>query len=645
MNDDQFVMEYLIDETDQVVAVMFSEGLKPIPRITVSEWSDTYRMLSSVSSAEPGKFRTVRVPYIRKIADSLGKTSDIWKVIVMKGAQLGLTELGNNWIGYLIHMNPGPVIMVMPTDAAVKKNSKTRIKPMIESTPALRDKIKTAGSKEAGNTVNEKEFPGGVLIMIGANSPVGLSSTPAGKIFLDEVDRYPHSAGDEGSPIDLATERANTFSDKKLFIISTPTNEGESVIAAEFLEGNQQYYNVPCIHCSELFVITFDCLTWQEGKPETTKCACPNCGGLHEERHKTAMFAEEGYGGRAKWIATAVPLDPLIESYHISGLYSPAGWLSWVQVVRKFLRIKGDVNKERTFINTTLAQTFKIKGEVPDFKNLYTRRESYEIGTVPDPVCLMTMGVDVQPDRLEMELVGWCPGRTTYSVEYKVLVGDTSKDDVWKDLKEVINETYKCDDGSYMGISLTCVDAGYNTKKVTDFCATFENRKVLPIMGRDSVKDVMVLPPKAINITKAGKKIKGSNMWYLGTSLLKSELYGYLKLTAIEIDGVEGYPDGYCHFPQYDQHYFEMLTAEEHRMTKNKKTGKVAYEWVKVRNRNEALDCRNYARAASYILGIDRFKTETWEIWKTKSKSYTQAIAPAPARVIKKKSGYWDKNK
>ena len=166
MSEEFFVAEYLLDETDEVVAMMFSEGLKPIPRITVSEWADTYRMLSSVSASEPGKFRTVRVPYIRKIADSLGKTSDIWKVIVMKGAQLGFTELGNNWIGYLIHMNPGPVIMVMPTDAAVKKNSKTRIKPMIESTPALRDKIKTAGSKDAGNTVNEKEFPGGVLIMI-----------------------------------------------------------------------------------------------------------------------------------------------------------------------------------------------------------------------------------------------------------------------------------------------------------------------------------------------------------------------------------------------------------------------------------------------------------------------------------------------
>lgn len=640
MTEPKFIIEYLVDEKDKVVAVMFSDGLRPIPLMTVSQWADMYRMLTSTSSAEPGKFRTVRVPYIEEIADHLGKTSDVWKIIVMKGAQLGFTELGNNWIGYIMHLNPGPVIMVMPTDAAVKKNSRTRIKPMIDHTPELRDKIKPAGSKEAGNTVNSKEFPGGVLIMIGANSPVGLSSTPAGNIFLDEVDRYPPSAGDEGSPIDLAEARASTFSNKKIFIISTPTTEGESVIAAEFLEGDQRYYNVPCRHCKKLFVITFDCLTWAEDKPETTGCACPLCGGMHYERDKTFMLAKEN---GAKWIPTATPSDPLIRSYHLSGLYSPAGWLSWVQVVRKFLKIKGDANKEKTFINTVLGETYKIKGESPDFENLYNRRETYAIATVPEPVYFLTMGADVQQDRIEFEVVGWCKGRSTYSIEYQVLLGDTSKPEVWAQLREAINFQYPTEDGSLMPINLACIDAGFNTKKVYDFTAGFSYSKVIPVMGRDSVKDVMVSPPRAYNISRGGKKIEGAKVWYLGTSLLKTELYGFLKLQAFESGGVEVFPDGYCHFPEYDRHYFKMLTAEEQRLTKNKK-GYTVYEWVKIRDRNEALDVRCYARAAAYIVGIDRFKESAWE--KIKAQSRITAAAPErPKKPTKKKSDFWDRKK
>lgn len=632
------IVEYLLDENDKLLAVMFSDGLRPIPLMTVSEWADTYRILDPASSAEFGKFRTVRVPYLEEIANNLGKTSDIWKVIVMKGAQLGLTELGNNWIGYLIHLNPGPIIMVMPTDAAVKKNSTTRIDPMIESTPELKEKVKPVGTKEGGNTVAQKKFNAGVIFMIGANSPVGLSSTPAGNIFLDEVDRYPPSAGGEGSPIDLAEARASTFSNKKIFVISTPTNEGESVIAAEFLEGDQCYYNVPCIHCKELFVITFDCLTWEEGKPETTKCACPNCGGLHEERHKTFMLAKEN---GAKWIPTAIPSDPLIKSYHISGLYSPAGWLSWVQVIRKYLKIKGDANKEVTFVNTVLGETYKIKGESPDSENLYARREDYLENIIPDEVYFLTMGVDIQGDRIECEVVGWCKGRTTYSITYRVLVGDTDKPEVWELLRVLINTQFECLDGSLMPITLTAVDAGFRTKKVYDFTSGFAYNKVIPIMGRDSVRDMMVSPPRAFNVNRSGKKIEGAKVWYLGTGLLKTELYGFLKLKQTQIEGETIFPDGYCHFPQYDIHYFKMLTAEEQRMTVNKK-GFSVFEWHKKYERNEALDVRCYARAAAYVLGIDRFKDEHYAKMRTISAKSIQGPTTKTDKP-KKRSSFWDK--
>jgi len=628
-------------DENKLIVTPFANGLRPIPRYTVSEWADKHRFLTSVSSAEPGRYRTNRTPYLKEIQDHLGKTSDAQEIVFQKGSQIGATETMNNFVGYSIHINPSIILLVMPTEEAIKKNSRTRIKPMIESAPVLRDRIKAVGSKDAENTITSKSFPGGVLLMIGANSPVGLASTPAAKIMMDEVDRFPLSAGAEGSPVDLARARARTFQNRKIFLASTPTNEGESVINAEFKDGDQRYYNIPCQGCGDKFTFKFEYLTYDEGKPETTRMACPECGFLHEERHKTIML-ENGV-----WIPTAVSSSPRKFSYHLSALYSPAGFYSWEELIRDYLKVKNDVNKYRTFVNTVLGETFKIKGDAPDSENLYNRREEYPIGTIPKGVYFLTMGVDIQGDRIEGEVVGWGRGRETWSIEYFVFVGDTSKPEVWEMLSNQITKQYECGD-SMMSINLTCVDAGYKTSTVYDFVSKFSYSKVVPIMGRDSVKDVMVSPPRAYNVAKSGKKIEGRKIWYLGTSLLKSELYGFLKLKPKEVEGKDGltevYPEGYCHFPQYDRHYFKMLTAEQQEQVINKK-GFAEYQWTKKSGaRNEALDVRNYARAAAYIIGIDRFKDDTWDKIKAQSSVIVEKISEAKApekKEVKKRSGYW----
>lgn len=640
-----------IDEYEKIILESFFDGLRPIPRMTVSEWANAYRMLNSTSSSEPGPYRYERTPYLRKIMDYLGVTSDIQEIAVMKGAQLGFTDAGNNWIGYTMHIDPGPMLLVMPTEGALKKNSRTRIEPMIEGTPVLKERTGRKGEKGTVNTILEKEFPGGFLMMVAAQSPVGLSSTPVGKIMMDEIDRYPDSAGDEGSPVELARARARTFSSKKIYYLSTPTIEGESLIDDEFRSGDCQYYNVLCLACGELFVITWDCIVWDEGKPETTRCACSKCGFLHEERHKTKMFAEKGFSpsGKAEWISTKKSDNPKKVSLHLSALYSPAGFYSWEDAVRDYLKIQNSVNNEKTFVNTVLGETYKISGESPDFDNLYNRREDYEIGTVPQPAYFLTIGADIQRDRIECEVVGWCKGRETYSVEYGVYYGDTSdlKSAAWNGLREAISKLYPHDDGSLMPVSLTCVDSsdGPSTKTVYDFCAEYQSGKVVPIKGMDSVKDVMVSTPKIVNVSSSGKKIGRAKVWGVGVSLIKSELYGYLKLKASvnDDDQVSSYPAGYCHFPMYDMSYFKMLTAEEHRLIVNKKTKKHSYEWVKTRERNEALDCRVYARAAAYIIGVDRFKDSTWDQVKAAAKVVRTTI-DAPAKKKKKKSSYWDRN-
>lgn len=641
-----------MDEEELKIMEMFFSGLKPVPRITVSEWANNFRVLDSASSAEPGRYRYERTPYLRKVMDYLSKTSDVEEVSVMKGVQLGFTDAGNNWIGYTIDIDPGPMLLVMPTESLLKKNSRTRLEPMIENTPQLREKTGRKGRKDSVNTVLEKEFPGGFLMMVAAQSPSGLSSTPVGKIFMDEVDRYPASAGKEGSPVDLARARASTFSNRKIYLVSTPTVAGESLIEKEYESGNCEQYHVPCLHCDELFVITWDCMTWEEGKPETTRCACPNCGGLHEERHKSKMFAEKGFSpdGRAEWIATRISDDPKKVSMHIPAFCSPAGFLSWESIVRKYIKAQGDENAMISWTNLYPGETYKISGDVPDDENLYNKRESYQIGTVPDPVHFVTMGVDIQKDRIELEAVGWCPGRESFSIEYVVHQGDTTsiENPVWQKLRDSINTHYPTGDGFIMPVTMACIDSGdgSSTKVVYDFCSSMGNEKVKPIKGMPDSFGMMVGNPKILNTTKSGKKIGSSKVWGVGVSLIKTELYGFLKLKSKkDEEGNETFPGGYCHFPMYNQEFFQMLTAETHRLVKNKKTGYSKYEWIKTRPRNEALDCRVYARAAAYIAGIDRFNEVSWErIRKTSRVLFVREKETKPAKpAVKKKSSFWDR--
>lgn len=230
----------------------WAAGLRPDPFLTVSEWADRHRWLASRASAEPGRYRTARTPYMREIMDALSPSHPAQRVVFMKAAQMGATEVGNNMIGFVIAHAPGPFLAVQPTVDLAKRNSRQRIDPLIDESPALRDRVKPARARDAGNTMLSKEFAGGILIMTGANSAVGLRSTPARYIFLDEVDAYPASADEEGDPVSLAEARTLTFSHRrKVFMASTPTIRGVSRIEREFEASDQRRFFVPCPHCGQ----------------------------------------------------------------------------------------------------------------------------------------------------------------------------------------------------------------------------------------------------------------------------------------------------------------------------------------------------------------------------------------------------------
>jgi len=293
-------------------------------------------MLSGRASAEPGRYRTVRTPYMREIMDRLSPGDPTQRIVFMKAAQVGATEAGNNWIGFAIHQAPGPMLAVQPTVELAKRNSRQRIDPLIDESPELRERVKPARSRDAGNTMLSKEFAGGILIMTGANSAVGLRSTPARYIFLDEVDAYPASADEEGDPVTLAEARSLTFAHRrKVLLVSTPTIRGLSRIEREYEASDQRRFFVPCPHCGAMQWLKFDRLRWQKGRPETAEYHCEGCDAAIAEHQKTAMLE----GG--EWRATAVAADPTTVGYHLSALYSPIGWLSWERIVRAWDAAQG----------------------------------------------------------------------------------------------------------------------------------------------------------------------------------------------------------------------------------------------------------------------------------------------------------------
>lgn len=616
----------------------FIEGLKPEPRLTVSQWADTYRYLDSKAAAEPGLYRTKRTPYLKEIMDNLSATNPIRKVVFMKAAQIGATELGNNWIGYIIDNAPGPILAVQPTDEMVKRNSKMRIAPMIEASPRLKEKIKPSRAKDSGNTITQKEFPGGVLVMTGANSAVGLRSMPARFIMLDETDGYPMDVDGEGSPIALAEKRASTFSNRKILEISTPTIDGQSIISADFAATDQRYFYVPCPFCGAEQILQFKNLRWEAGKYDNVVYECEHCNEPIQERFKTEMLAN------GRWVATMPEnKNPFNVGYHLSALYSPFGWKSWAEIAEEWETSQNDDNKLKTFYNTVLGETWKEKTDAPEWETMYQRAEDYPYNKPFKEVVFITIGADVQADRIELEIVGWMKGRKSQSLDFRVLLGETTKDEVWGQLDKVINEVFEREDGVYLPVRLTCVDSGYNSAKVYSWAKKHGFSKVIPIKGSESL-DTFFSPPRAVDTTKHGKKIGKQKVWHVGVSYIKSETYGFFRQSIDPETNIV--PDGYCYFPKRDPNYFRGITAEVLQLERTKR-GYIKYVWVKKYARNEPLDCRVYARAATAILGMDRWNDARWEregqVIAEPIKETKPATKIKKPKPIKAKKSYWDR--
>ena len=613
-------------DAELLVGNLWREYLAPPPLTSVTEWAERHRVLSGKDSSEPGPYRAARTPYACEPMDCLSQHSPVEEVILMWGAQTSKTTIGSNWLGYLADTNPGPVMIVQPTIDMAKRYSRQRLSPMIEESPALRKKVRENRSRDEANTTLLKEFPGGFMAIAGANSAAGLRSMPVRDLFLDEIDGYPMDVDGEGDPIALAEARQTTFSRRKRLKTSTPTTRGFSRIETAFLASDRCRFHVPCPHCGEAQWLEWGAdkahgIKWDRDPatgvalPDTVRYVCSQCGGEIREHHKPAMLAAGAWVPERPGAAAG-----RVRGFHLSSLYSPLGWLSWAQLVIEWERAtlaarSGDITLLRAFINTRLAETFEEQGDKADEHALRKRAEDIPLRVVTWGHYVMTMGADVQGDRLEAYLWAWGRGMERQLVDRAVFYGDPAVPEgepgsPWNALTEYRRTPVLHASGRPVPLLAAFVDSGgHHTQAVYDYARRHQHAHVYAVKGSSLSGKAILGKPSDQDVSWRGQRLKhGVKLWPIGTDTAKAEIYGRLRLA-------EPGP-GYVHLSRHlPPEVFEQLTSE--RLVTRYVKGHPRLEWVKpAGRRNEALDCSVYALAAAIFAGVDRWKEGDWLKWQ-----------------------------
>lgn len=613
----------------------FRAALAPARRVTCDVWADENLELTSDTSAEPGPWRTQRFPFMREILQKLSPTDPAMEIIMAKGVQVSATACGIVAMLTFADTDPCPTMYVMPTITLAEDFSKDKLQPMINSAESLKNKFKDPRTRDSGNTILGKRYPGGFIVLAGANAAASLRSRSIRLLILDEVDAYTRNLEKEGSPIALAQARTVSFGmKKKIFMPSTPTVKGASTIWLHFESTDQRHYHVKCPACSHPQNLVFEQLKWTPGAPHTVVYECIDCGhGIEEGLHKTKMLNE------GEWVSH-VPerRNDYKIGYHLNSLYSPYGWLSWKEIAEKYEDAQREMtdnqedNLMRAFVNTICGLPYETKGEQPEWRTLYNRRDQAMLrNSVNEHVKLITAGVDVQKDRIELEIVGWGLGKRAWSIDYRV----HSVDEMEAELRRLADLRFVNHEQVALPIHKICIDAGFNTSDIYAICRNLGNQELyVPIHGSSTQKTSILSTPKFANILDKSGNAFAVRYYMLGVDLLKDELYTALKKTKDQDDPLG--PPGYCHFPgAYAEHYFQSITAEK--KVTDYKDGYAVQKYVKEYQRNEVLDTRNYARAGLALSGYDDYGDLFLE---TMYATYRQQIEEAPKKA-KKRSDFW----
>lgn len=609
-------------------------GLEPLPEMTVSEWADRYRMLSSGISAEPGKWKTSRAPYQKEIMDAFTQPG-VHRVIVKSASQVGKSDIMNNVIGRFAHLDPCAVMMIQPTIEMAQDYSKSRISPMIRDTKALSSLFFEVKSRDSNNTILSKIFPGGRLIMCGANSPAGLASRPIRILLADEVDRFPVSAGTEGDPVDLAAKRTTTFWNAVIGMFSTPTNEGASRIEVEYLSGTQEEWQHKCPNCGEFHLLRYtDMHVDYEGEGKNilvhdVKWRCPDCGyEFTEMQMKRAKKKYVAQNERA--------LLNGIRSFFVNCFASP--WLSWKEVMKEWLMAKGKPDRERVVMNTRFGETYRMPGAFDDETIFLRRREKYG-AELPDGVLMLTAAVDTQDNRLEYEVCGWGREEESWGIVKGIILGEPDKARTWAELDQVLDHVYTFKDGSGLKVLRTFIDSGgHYTSDVYAYCLKNFSKQRFAIKGQGG-------PGIPLNYKIGRASVAKIPLCMLGVDDGKQSVMNRL---AVETPGPQ-----YFHFPKdepkklsylahrgYDDLYFKGIISEHKKTVK--RGGQIREVWEPTQGvRNEPLDLRVYNLACMQSCRPDWDRLEALLTGKEVPKKAPQKKKSTLKRRFSAKKNIW----
>ena len=575
--------------------------LKPKPNLTGSEWADEYFYLSAESSSAPGKWKTR--PWQKEILDAM--TDQKTQICVFKKpTRVGYTKMINIVSGYFIHQRPSVQLHYQPNADEAKGYAEDEFEPMVRDNRMISKLIETPnirGRVKKEKTI-KKLYPGGYAEFLGAESDRNFNRRTARVVTGDELDTWKKEVGKAGDAVTTMMRRTSDFWDRKNILGGKPIGgafndemdenelDGVSIVDYWFKKGSQEYRHLPCPYCKFYQRFEFEDLTWNKDEdengnttkhyPDTAYFACKKCGERIYDHHKRDMDK------KGRW----VPQNPQalkdgIRSFHIWAMLSYSPNVTWSDIAKEFLHAKKDRLKLKAFTSEVLADTWEEDYEKVKIGDYEERKEPYT-AQIPEGVYILTAGADTQDDRIECEVIGWGESEESWSIEYKIFYGDTSKPEVWAMFDEFLLKLYTHENGGMMRVYCTGLDTqGHRAKEAYAFCKARFSRRIFAFKGHRQL-DAPVAPRLATRNNKGRVPL-----FLIGVNQAKDVIYSHITTDVVGA--------GYMHFPsdkEYNDEYFKQLTAEV-----RGRDGR----WKKTRARNEALDVRVYGYAALFIAGVD----------------------------------------
>lgn len=614
-------MSNLSDGYAAVLAAI-SRGLEPDPDMPFDEWADAHMIIPADSGAnEYGPYRSSRTPHARQVMRALSPSHPCKRVVVMGASQMLKTQVALNMLGATIHQAPSNFLWIVPTGTLVKRSS-IRIDKTVRAVPVLAERVASKRSRDAANNLTTKEYLGGTLHILTAGAAANLSEVSARYIVFDEIDRSEGNVGNEGSPGALAEARQTTFEqNRKIYYPSSPTIEGESPIAKLYATGTQRVALARCIHCGTAQPLEFERLIKSEDG-QNALYPCMDCGGIHLESDKTKMFAE------GLW-SDGMPGDGKTESFHISQMFLPYGWLPWIGLMRLYDKAKheldsGNENDMIVFYNTSLARCWARAKEQTKYDELMARAENYKLGTCPAGVIRLTASVDTQADRLEMLVIGWGRGMESWVVDYQVVRGDPADLDTWTRLDALLQTRYPHAYGQTLPIKAAFVDSGGNaTQEVYNYTRNKRSRKIYAIKGASRPgRPILSSKPSKVEVRWNGRvEPHGAELWFVGTDTAKDYLANRWRVKS---------GPGQIHFSnQLTEDFYKQITSE-YRVTIWRHGHKQSRWEKKQADRNEALDLFVYNTAVAQYLGLHKLTPAHWDSFAAELNPHQVSLFAAP---------------